>query len=45
MKHIFRFYENYDKIVYGLKYNLTLVRKTDDDAILEEQQLVPEKSV
>ena len=22
-----------DKIVYGLKHNLTLVRKTDDDAI------------
>ena len=33
MKHIFRFCEGYDKIVYGLKHNLTLVRKTDDDAI------------
>ena len=33
MKHIFGFCEEYDKIVYGLKHNLTLVRKTDDDAI------------
>ena len=33
MKNIFGFCENYNKIVYGLKHNLTLVRKTDDDAI------------
>ena len=33
MKHIFGFCEDYDKIVHGLKHNLTLVRKTDDDAI------------
>ena len=33
MKHIFGYCEYYDKIVYGLKHNLTLVRKTDDDAI------------
>ena len=33
MKHIFGFCEDYDKIVYGLKHNLTLVRKSDDDAI------------
>ena len=32
MKHIFGFCEDYDKIVYGLKHNLTLVRKTKDDA-------------
>ena len=32
-KHIFNFYEDYDKIVYGVKHSLTLVRKTDDDAI------------
>ena len=31
MKHIFGFCEDYDKIVYGLKHNLTLVRKTADD--------------
>ena len=33
MKHIFGFCEDYDKIVYSLKHNLTLVKKTDDDAI------------
>ena len=33
MEHIFGFYEDYIKILYGLKHNLTLVRKTDDDAI------------
>ena len=33
MKHIFGCCEDCDKIVYGLKHNLTLVRKTDDDAI------------
>ena len=27
------FCEDYDRIVYGLKYSLTLVRKTDDDVI------------
>ena len=33
MKHIFSFCEDYDKIVYGLKHNLTLGIKTDDDVI------------
>ena len=33
MKHIFGFCEDYAKIVYGLKHNLTLVRKADDDAV------------
>ena len=33
LKHIFGFCEDYDKIVYGLKDGLTLVMKTDDDAI------------
>ena len=45
MKHIFVFCKDYDQIVYGLKHNLNLVRKTDDDAIFREQQLVLEKSV
>ena len=36
LKHIFGFCEDYDKIVYGLKHNLTLVIKTDDDAIFRE---------
>jgi len=34
LSHIFGFCEDYDKIVYGLKHTLTLVRKSDDDAIL-----------
>jgi len=33
LKHIFGFCEDYDKIVYGLKHTLTLVRKSNDDAI------------
>jgi len=33
MKHIFGFCDDYEKIVYGFKYQLTLVRKGDNDAI------------
>ena len=33
LSHIFGFCEDYDKIVYGVKHTLTLVRKSDDDAI------------
>ena len=33
LKHIFGFCEDYDKIVYGIKHTLILVRKSDDDAI------------
>ena len=33
LRNIFGFFEDYDKIVYGLKHSLTLFRKTDDDAI------------
>ena len=33
MKHIFGFCEDYDKVVYGLKHNLTLTRNGDDEAI------------
>ena len=33
LKHIFGFCENYDKVVYGFKHTLTLVRKSDDDAV------------
>ena len=40
MKHIFGFCEDYDKIVYGLKHNLTLVRKQMTKQFLEEQQMV-----
>lgn len=33
LKHIFGFCDDYNKIVYGLKHTLTLVRKSDNDAI------------
>ena len=33
LKHIFGFCEDYDKVVYGLKHNLTLTRNGDDEAI------------
>ena len=35
MKHIFGFCEDYDKVVYGLKHNLTLTRNDDNDAIFK----------
>ena len=33
LKHIFWFCDDYDKVVYGFKHQLTLVRKGDNDAI------------
>ena len=33
LKHIFGFCEDYDKIMYGMKQTLTLVRKSDNNAI------------
>ena len=33
LKCIFGFCEDYDKVVYGLKHNLTLTRNDDNDAI------------
>src|SRR5688572_18048794 len=33
LSHIFGFCEDYDKIVYGVRHTLKLVRKSDDDAI------------
>ena len=33
LKHIFGFCVDYDKVVYGLKHNLTLTRNDDNDAI------------
>ena len=35
LKHIFGFCEDYDKVVYGLKHNLTLTRNADEDAIFK----------
>ena len=45
MKHIFGFCEDYYQVVYGLKCNLTLVRKIDDDAIFRGAAAALEKSV
>ena len=33
MEILFGFCEDYDKVVYGMRHKLTLVRKNDDDAI------------
>ena len=38
LKHIFGFCEDYDKVVYGLKHNLTLTRNGDNDAIFKSDQ-------
>lgn len=36
LKHIFGFCDDYNKVVYGFKHTLTLVRKSDDDAIFRD---------
>ena len=36
LKHIFKFCGDYDKVVYGLKHNLTLTRNDDNDAIFRD---------
>ena len=36
LKHIFGFCEDYDKILYGMKQTLTLVRKSDNDAVFRD---------
>ena len=36
LKHIFGFCDDYDKVVYGLKHNLTLTRNDDEDAIFRD---------
>ena len=33
LENVFGFCEDYDKVVYGMRHKLTLVRKNDDDAI------------
>ena len=35
LRHIFGFCDDYDKVVYGFKHTLTLVRKSDDDAVFQ----------
>ena len=33
LENIFGFCEDYDKVIYGMRHRLTLVRKSNDDAI------------
>ena len=35
LKHIFGFCEDYNKVIYGFRHTLTLVRKTNADAIFK----------
>ena len=35
LEHIFGFCKDYDKVMYGLRYNLTLVRTSNDDVIFK----------
>ena len=39
LKHIFGFCEDYDKVVYGFKHNLTLTRNNDNDAIFKTSNI------
>ena len=45
MKHIFGFCEDYDKVVYGLKHNLTLTRNDDNDAIFRDNGVAAGKVI
>ena len=45
LKHIFGFCEDYDKVVYGLKHNLTLTRNNDNDAIFKSAATVGDPAV
>ena len=36
LKHIFGFAEDYDKVTYGLRHVLTMVRQSDDDSIFRD---------
>ena len=35
LENLFGFYEDYDKVVYGMRHKLTLVRESNDDAIFK----------
>jgi len=45
LKHIFGFCDNYEKVVYGFKHQLTLVRKGDNDVVLRNIVADAEKVV
>ena len=43
LRHIFGFCDDYNKVVYGFKHTLTLVRKSDDDALFRADGVTPGK--
>ena len=43
LNHIFGFCENYDKIICRLTQTLTLMRKSDDNAIFRDARVAPGK--
>ena len=45
LKHILGFSEDYDKVVYGLKHNLTLTRNDDNDAIFRDNGVAAGKII
>ena len=45
LKHIFGFCGDYDKVVYGLKHNLTLTRNDDNNAIFKSNFTVGDPAV
>ena len=40
MENLNVFVEDYDKLVYGMRHKLTLVRKADDDALFKARMHV-----
>ena len=45
LENVFGFVEDYDKVTYGMRHKLTLVRKSDDDAIFKAADAVPNGKV
>jgi hypothetical protein len=45
LENVFGFVEDYDKVTYGMRHKLTLVRKSDDDAIYKAAAAVPSGKV
>ncbi|XP_065642466.1 uncharacterized protein LOC136074095 [Hydra vulgaris] len=43
LRHIFEFFDDYDKVVYVFRHTLSLVRKSDDDTIFRAVNVVAGK--
>ena len=43
LENLFGFCEDYDKVVYGMRHKLTLVRKSNDDAIFKIEAIAKGK--